>query len=117
MHHFARLNKIFWRILFTKFGLLFTVISFCMLLTIFAGAVLVMDYDWSMLMAALVCLAPWLIAIIILYTIFIVAHKNYCQEKEELLNSGRNMLIVKLITYVIQFLLTRRKKANTEHSD
>jgi len=111
MHHFSRLNKIFWRILFTKLGLLFTVISFCMLLSIFAGAVLVMDYDWLMLNAAIVCLTPWFIAIIILYIMFLLAHKEYKQEKEEVLNSGRNMLIVKLITYAIQFILTRRRKA------
>ena len=115
MHQFSRLNKIFWRILFTKLGLLFTIISFCMLLTIFAGAVLVMDYDWLMLNAALVCLAPWFIAIIILYITFLLAHKKYRHEKDELLNSGRNMLIVKLITYAIQYLLARRRKAK-EHS-
>lgn len=117
MHHFTRLNKIFWRILFTKLGLLFTIVSFCMLLTIFAGAVLVMDYDWSMLTAALVCLAPWLIAIISLYIMFLAAHKEYHQEKEELMNNGRNILVVKLITYAIQFILARRRKAKAERSD
>ncbi|MSP52726.1 MAG: hypothetical protein EXR81_00545 [Gammaproteobacteria bacterium] len=114
MHQFSRLHKMFWRLLFTNIGLLFLMISFFTLLTAFSAAVLVMDYDWSMLMAAIVCLSPWLAVIVILFIVLLVKRTEYDEEKAELFNSSRNVIISKLIMYVIEFILARRKKAKTE---
>jgi hypothetical protein len=111
MHRFSRLHKIFWRALFTKISLLFSIVSFCMLLTAFASAILVMDYDWSMLMAASVCLLPWLIAIIALYVSLLICHTHYEQEKEDLINSGRSALISKFIMFLIQLIISKRNKS------
>ena len=111
MHRFSRLHKIFWRALFTKVGLFMAIASFFMLLTAFTGAVLVMDYDWSMLMAAIICLLPWLIAIIVLYITLLISHTRYEQEKEALMDSGRSALISKFILFVIQFIMSRRRKS------
>ena len=112
MQSFSRLNKIFWRVLFTKMSLLLLIVGFCLLLTIFACAVLVMDYYWSMLDAAIVCLIPWLIIIFILYILYQLDHKKYKREKHALLENGRMAIISRVITLGIQYFLARWKKTD-----
>lgn len=115
MHHLSRLSKLFWRTLFAKMGVLFLIVSFFILLTAFIGAVLVMDYNWSMQTAGMVCLAPWIIMIIVVYICYLVAHHRYREEKSALISTGRNAIIIKFIGYMIQFLCSRRKNNTSDH--
>jgi membrane protein YdbS with pleckstrin-like domain len=115
MPKLSQLSKLFWRILFAKIGLLSLMISFFILLTIFTCAVLVMDYNWFMLEAGAICLVPWIIVIIIVYIFFRIDQKKYTRGKHELLENGRMALITRIITFAIQYLLNRRRKAKSEH--
>lgn len=110
MHKLFNLRHLLIRMTYTRVCLILLIIGFCLLATLFLGAVLMVEYHWSALAAVGMCLGPWFLAIIITYILLNYYHRTYEREKAELAEAGRSALITKVLTFVITLLINRKKK-------
>ena len=110
MYKLFHLRHLWLRIAYARICLLFLLIAFFLLVTLFLGAVLVIEYQCSVLLSALFCLIPWLIVIAITIVVLFSYRVAYDREKAELAEYGRNVLISKAVVFVLNFLGNRKKK-------
>lgn len=112
MFKFTNIHKVLLRITYGRICLLLLLISFFLLLTIFLGAVLMLECQWSILWVSIICLSPWLLGILVTLIKLTIYQAEYRQEKADLASYGRNAILSRIVLLVIQYFVNKKEKHN-----
>jgi hypothetical protein len=110
MNKFSKLRYLLIHIAYMRILLLSLLVAFCLLATLFIGAILMLEYQWRALSAVTLCLMPWFLAIIVSWVILLRSRASYEREKAELAEYSRAAIFNKIAAFVLSFLLNKKKK-------
>ncbi len=102
------LPKAFFDLLLIRALFLFTLFTGLLLLTLFMAYIIMLDWHCSAAFAALVCLAPWAFAIVVLGVLF-CHYRCRLNRKRRALMSFPDRLLLQVITLMVSYFSSKKE--------
>lgn len=102
------LPKAFFDLLLIRALFLFTLFTGLLLLTLFMAYIIMLDWHCSAAFAALVCLAPWGVAILVLGLLFCHYRCRFNRKKHAAM-SFPDHLLLQVITLMVSYFSSKKE--------
>lgn len=110
----AELPHRYLKVLLAKLSALLVLFALLILMTMFMAFVMVTQWHFSESLTASLCLAPWVLALIVFIGLASINSARFEREKQDLYDLGRQQLMIQGATLLLNFLKKRKSKEKHE---